>query len=372
MPDNEIPTIALPLTPYDILGYLAPGGTLLLSCLIFEHFLKAVVAPQLKTVSWHTPLLSATKTLYSSSVEPTNSISLALFAICFAAVAYITGHVVGSAASILLDRALVFKGYGYPYSSLLRLTRDETVPRRFSRAFYRGLFFWINAFILLLYLGLFLAAPLSFHRLAWWLRHLSYAILLFVAFAIVFKLFVDTKWMRESSRMHFARTTALTWMARFLDGPYELVAHPLSKVMNTRNSFDDEFIKTFREKFAARFGLRSESAGTNNYWMCYCYVLEECPELRGLVTHWLRMYVFARNLAAAFYLAFLYCFIWLITEAPALGEHDPRIVAPTLFLPAMLFVSSFLLLLRYYYLFVSYFTKFIFRAFVYAEAARSE
>ena len=370
MADTEIPTTALPLTPYDILGYLAPGGTLILSTLIFEHFLKALVAPQLGHVSWHTPLLSGVKTIYASSVQPANSVSLALFAICFAAVAYIAGHVVGSAASILLDRALVFKGYGYPYSNLLLLSQPDTESRRFSRAFYRGLFFWLNASILTLYSGLYVAAPLGFESATWWLRHIAYAFGTFVLASIIVKIVLGMRWLRDWPGIQYGRVPAMNAMTTMLGGPYELIARPLSKVMNTRNSFDEDFIKIFRDKFLARFGLSSERAGTNNYWLCYCYVLERCPELRGLVAHWLRMYVFARNLAAAFYLAFLYCFFWLIIEAPTLGEVDARIVAPTLFIPAVLFASSFLLLLRYYYLFVSYFTKFIFRAFVYSEASQ--
>src|SRR5437868_3593732 len=115
MAEVEAPSLMLALTPYDILGYLAPGGTMILSALAFEHFVDRVVGPQLAAKpAWHTPLLSALNTLYTSSVIKDNSVSLLLFAIGFAAVAYIAGHVVGSLASLLLDRLLIFKGYGYP------------------------------------------------------------------------------------------------------------------------------------------------------------------------------------------------------------------------------------------------------------------
>jgi hypothetical protein len=80
-----------------------------------------------------------------------------------------------------------------------------------------------------------------------------------------------------------------------------------------------------------------------------------------MAVNWLNLYSFARNLAMSFYLTFLYTGIsFCIQRGLIFGSHRLTVVL----FPFILFVLFVIMLQRYHYLYHSYFSKFILRAFV--------
>jgi hypothetical protein len=78
----------------------------------------------------------------------------------------------------------------------------------------------------------------------------------------------------------------------------------------------------------------------------------------------LRLYSFARNLSAAFYVAFLYGYAILALNAVSIPDHQASYIA--VLIPAAYLFGSLVMLSRYYYLYANYYTKFIIRAFFYS------
>lgn len=349
------------LTPYDLLGYLTPGATMMISIFVFEYLVEAQLGHVSGASELHAPLLESATRLFRVTLASQSSVGvLAVFTV-LAAIAYVVGHVVASVSALLLDRTLVYKGYGYPSSNLLQLERINSAEREFSGSYYRGTFFWLSTVLILDYTGRFVTPNASIP-----LSPLAYSITIYVAVATMAKLVVSSSDFKRRRPGFFISRGARVMRYAF-SGVVDVLSRPVSSIMDTKRSFDHEFLTMYQDAFRNAFSLEVETAGTNNFWLTYCYVLEKTSNLRSLASFWRTMYTFARNLAAAFFLSFVYCFLWLLVHLPVIGDRGG--VFPY-YLPLTYFACACILLLRYYYLYVCYFNKFIFRAFVFSEQAR--
>lgn len=151
---------------------------------------------------------------------------------------------------------------------------------------------------------------------------------------------------------------------------YDVVAKSLSQYSNTRKEFPASFRAQYEALFSKTFGVEPRAAHSNNFWYSYMYVRERSTILGSIAMRLLRLYGLVRNLSTALYIAFLYGFLWLMFQLESflyLGIYPGKDYKLTvlLSLPLFYFVAAFLLLIRYYYLRVPYFSKFVFRAFVY-------
>jgi len=156
---------------------------------------------------------------------------------------------------------------------------------------------------------------------------------------------------------------------------YNVISNLLSIFLNTRGGFSDAFIDRYKNSFVENFKLKPEEEETNNYWFPQYYVVNKSPEIALPVNQWLRLYGFARNIATSFYLAFLYsCMLLLYYETQIPGGFKViEFSCLYIFLiPLSYFFLSFLMLVRYYYLYVGYYTKYILRAYVYLAIMESK
>ena len=71
---------------------------------------------------------------------------------------YVSGHIVSSVSSFFIDRIYVAKAQGYPYETLLLLPRSSGFRKPDSKGFYQGVFFWLNFYLILRFLGFFFTA----------------------------------------------------------------------------------------------------------------------------------------------------------------------------------------------------------------------
>jgi hypothetical protein len=355
--DTRIPTPSL--STYDVLGYLLPAIALLSSIYAFEVM---VVAQRGQVIA--TPVSSLLRTTLGEATDTARTI---LYILTGLMLLYVVGHVISAVSSLVLDRILVTRVFGYPYQSLL----FPDWPRTFDTAsaqFWMCIFFWVNA-----YLGVRSAEWLLPNR---WLGHLANPL----GWALVILILWKIIWRRAQLAFlkHNGRTSARieNWCLmipfRVLAMPARLAAQLLSDTINPRRHFDDGFIDLFRRRYESTFDLRLPpkkpidprflERATNTYWLPYCFVATRCPTLGDHLQSWLRLYSFSRNISAAFFVAFAY-----VTSIVA-WYHPPLEGARTMIrlFPLCLLALALVMLVRYYYLYFGYYSKFLFRAFTYS------
>jgi hypothetical protein len=383
------------LTPYDLLGYLVPGGMFLAAIAAFEAFVRqssASLHPGL-----HTPVLTALTRLTNAAIVPGEHnipvdapwVIQGLIFILAGTVSYVMGHIVASFSALAIDRWYVDKAHGYPFRFMLDLNQGD--KRSLPRVLHRTFFFWLNFYLLLRFFSLPKGLPLAELMpsvLSHWIPgalspdHLR-AFAAFVAWGLVMLatimllLTVDQKRDSPMQAWLLKRRFGL-WVLIVIKGmilgaalPALLVTTWLGTYLHSREPLDPITCDLFKGRMLDLLGVSRASANTDKllessstFWYSYIH-LRTSPDIAQPVDNWLRLYGFARNLAAALYLSFLYCLCWWLFQGDRIVLTSIQAHYVILMLPLLYFVAAFLLLLRYYYLYVSYFTKYVLRGFVY-------
>lgn len=387
--DNDLQHLRSP----EVLSYLIPGFSVLLVPLGFEAWGRA------KGWLGHTPFATAFDSMVSV-LRGQDWIFSAAFLIAALGLGYVAGHIVASISSLCLDRTLILKGFGYPFHSLLRVPKGEAFKER-SAAFYRGLFFWVNLYLLLRYwtlfarldwlLSLFVGGAAS-AVISSWVRLGSSIAGYYIVASIVLKVLVETPvavrralrlhwkelWYRSLKRLGLDPLRGRSFRARWLGalarvdrwstwafrvhaGGFDILFGAYTHLTNSADPLREHVIERYKRAFRAKAGVEADEAGSENYWFSYCYVTTVAPELRKLILHWFHLSNFARNLGTAFYLAFFYSLMSLHLQAPV-GIPTPLSLALQ---PGLFLLVAFCMLARYHYLFVCYYSKFLYRAFAY-------
>lgn len=344
----EIGKHKLPMNGYDILGYIIPGVLFILLVYGFECFInlkspdgmiKLPIFQLIKSIQ-----LGAIKGLLSSIII------IGIIVIC----AYIIGHLLATGASFIADHMFIQKGHGYPYETLLGLHKTTYTEHTASQAFHLGNFFWLNAYIVIKFICFFSGSTNPYYIP----RIVACYILSVVALKIIYhqKLFFHNKIKSSGFGKYF-----IWFVTKIHSAPYFVLHNLLLTIFKTKTTFDQDFLNDYAEKFGKRFGMDYTTAGTNNFWLTYIYVVENGSNLSPLLTNWLRLYSFARNLSFTFYLASIYILIDLKVQREMFLANP----IPELHILALTSIFlAFMFLARYVYLYYSYFSKFNFRAFV--------
>lgn len=357
--NSDLTGTVKPFTIYDVFGYLVPGVTLLACIYAFEEAAKSFLGA-------HAPLHSLLTRLSPAKDAP--AFAQACVTIVAVVFTYVLGHAIAGLSSLCIDRILIQKGHGYPYEALLREPGEHTRHRVVcEREFYKGTFFWLNFAA-----WLFLLAALGI-----WPRALHYAAWIAVfslCFAIVGKQVLKKFYPR---RVNKPRPVGTDWIpptrvelivrvVKAFSAPYNLTASVIRSYLRSRD-LDGNIAQKYREFFLQRFQMKAEDAGSNNYWLPYFYVAERSPQLARTLDGWFQQYSFARNAATAFHMAFAYMVISVWTTQTVHSKTPASATATTCLLGvARLFFSlSVLMLIRYYYLYATYYSKALFRSFVY-------
>ena len=150
--------------------------------------------------------------------------------------------------------------------------------------------------------------------------------------------------------------------------PVVLATTLLSKTLHRKKRFPKHFVRDYEIAFRDTFGYEKDEVETNNYWFCDMYLADTAPELHKKATNWLSLYGFARNLCTALLLAFAYSTLVLILNFNFIDSYHESGEGSFFVLkcmPLLFFVMALIMLWRYYHLYSSYYSNFIFRAFVY-------
>jgi hypothetical protein len=344
----------VPFSTYDIFGYLIPGATFLTGVYLFEFFLFSIYEKNIFPLFYIFTL--------QSHLDNSSFLQITIYILILVLIAYVTGHVISSISSYLLDRILVEKGYGYPYQILLEIKRTEFKNGRASR-YIRGLFFWLNVYLVLRYLSYIYASHI--------MNEVSTIIIWGVIIVSVFSLFglllirIGRKQKHYNVNVLFLVNILkkYDWFMRHVfAGGLDFLGFLFSNVVKTRYKFDDEFIQKFKKYFESTFHYNPETASTNNFWFAYLFVTEKSPKADVMLTNWLSLYSFARNLSTCFFILFIYCFFILLYYNNIFVPFNNNLI---IIVPLLYYSCFLIMLLRYYYLYENYFSKFLFRSFVY-------
>lgn len=371
----------LAITLADTLAIFAPATTLILAMLLFENWVTHLGI--FSSSEFHTPLLTVARLVGETFGEGDRWSSDILLMISLALLTYICGHLINAISSILVDRTLVYKAHGYPYRHLFGYDHDRNQERapdgrlihhrgiNVSKAYWRGLFFWTNVYLSFRWLEIFARSQRVNGRLESVAQiaadAVGYGILamffLRLGFVFVYKL-------RRNNvvrRAHLPGELLITQVyVAVCAGLFQLfIGNPVGKVLLTRGAFDATFLNRYESAFQKEFGLDPKAAESNNYWLSYLYIVQRSPRLSAEIAHWQRLYTFSRNLSTALYCGFLYGLSWFLYHGDRIVDWQATGITRLTVVVYGLFGVAAMLLVYFYLLYVSYYSKLIFRAFVF-------
>jgi len=351
-----------PFTPYDVLAYLIPA----LACVASIQYYQFVIAQHIPKEQLHAPLQHVAEWLASFPEGEGAASGWALQLLILLGVVgcfYVIGHIIASVSEIIIDRLLVHKGIGYPREHLLDV--HDKPGKIISRPFYQGFCFWLNVIPVAFYIRTIF--PMTRHVV----DSILYPLIVVFVGIVILKLVISGLsaprcrlgcWLRASSTAR----KAYCWFFWFLKYVFAGLTIPIGilfrTLMQTQRGFDAEFQELFREKYESIFAMDAKKGDSNTYWMPYIYIAERSDRLNKIILNWLNLYSFMRNLSTAFYFAFIYTTVSLAITAPLLPPGEGLCA---ICLPFALVVASMIALLRFYYLYACYYTKFLYRAFVF-------
>jgi hypothetical protein len=359
--------VTYPFGAYDIFGYIIPGATVIFAALNFEYWYNqslgmGAITPFLFTFVQPLHQLPSQNLIYAS-----------LYAAGLLSMVYVSGHAVSSLSSLFLDRIYVAKALGYPFETLLRLPRSSGFRRVDSMGFYKGMFFWLNLYLLARFLGLLYWGD----RILLSVRLVSEVL---IVAAVAAKL--GSGLLRRHPSWMVCRIFRTTRMRKIVVNPtkyflsavfpgfYLLAVNGIESYLRTNREFEPEMRERYSRHFQEIFKMDARRAGTDNFWLTKMFISMKSPSFDRTLTYWLNMYTFSRNLAAAFYVSFLYClwFIDLQYSKPVVMTQQQMFVVSSI--PLAYFGLAFVLMARFRYIYVGYFNRFLFRSFIFLNEVR--
>lgn len=379
---------------YDVLCYFVPGSTLLGSIFAFEwaaSLARCGVGASFLACSPQTPVYSTLTTVFRLQTG-SSAFQDALIAATLLLLAYVVGHVVASVSAFTIDRMYVSQGFGYPIQHYLAIDNPDT-EKQLDRCFVKGTMFFLNAYLLLRYLALpgvlsldtllpnilptifpQFASPQNLILSA---RIASAALMTgIVAYGATRVTRVlrrrSNNWKRIESESVAVRVLvkALAWLVWCFAQPSRLVTSPIGNVARTLRNVDTGTSEAFRARLRQLTNSEAAEMTSAAYWLPYIEIRRYDPSSVALMENWLKLYSFARNIATAFYTAFIYCSFWWLAQGERLHAAREQDLVLVQTIPPILFAGAFLMLQRYFFLYADYYTKFLIRAFAYPRDRR--
>jgi hypothetical protein len=277
---------------------------------------------------------------------------------------YLSGQIILSLTNFFLDRVLEYRCHGYPYERLLLGDpRNKLFFDQYSRLYYRGTIFWLHWAALCAGFWFTLQHFTTTYRYFKWA---SCGSLGFFVLALVIHLIIQgihkflTYIAYDRTRTVFEKICLMYIKCYAVF--YQFIANPLRAINKTSQPLPQEVIEKYKEYFKTDFQLDPLKSDSENYWFTLFYIRSRNPKLHDLISRWHQQSIFARNMVGSFTLAYLYALPFLFFERAALqAPHNLYILA----FITLLFLLSVFFTIRFHYLFISYYSKCLFRAYVF-------
>lgn len=341
--------LSLPFNSYDFFGYILPG-TLFSSGLIYIF----------KDCSFFQNVTNDFKGL--------NTFLYIIIAFIAIAVLYFMGQIIGCIAHLIYDRMIVRNIIGYPLQYILDL---KPRPDDSVRITYLFLSVWILVLILV---------PSLYELLCKWIEQkyswiviviisASFGILFIVAFVLRLSL-VYSQMNRMDNREHIvkkaedssiekdpimkkicAKGARILWCIFF----------PIRKLTSTDTKVDPQIRNLFIKKLKNKTGIDLRSVKQYNsdaYWIAYISLFESVPQHDAKIGNWLNLYGCLRNYSCSF---LILSGLVAIKQWKVMWNNQESL--PDTFVLAIFISLTFILFIRYWIVYFSYYTKYIIRAF---------
>ncbi len=349
---------------YDFLGYFLPGAMFLTIVFLFEYFLKKYFfSEKFYPLLYSLVSLSKDYFLDKNSHWAFEIIILVLFIVF----CYSIGHIIASFSAFFLDRLLVGKCFKYPYVIFFKL--EQEYPNRHSLK--RVLFFVVFVINFLLILNIFFKGI--------YLIVITFVIiilLLLVAISYINKIYYSENY--DEFKVAFNDYKISSFISKLFDMKLtRIIINPIKHLLqfslNIYRPLDDHFIIKFKSFYHEAFGDKLEDDKVRCYWNCRNYILENGGLMNDMLNNWFNLYSYARNLSTCIYIAFIYIILIILYQSYVVMDKNFVLkfysnelsVVNFKILLLFLFIISNILVLRYYYLYYTYYNKYLFRTFVY-------
>jgi len=368
MSDSIVKSAKVPFDVYDFFGYLFPGAVFGIGLLVNWAFFQP------GDFDMHAGLTHLS-TLFNQFQFVGGVLLLGAILVTF----YLLGHVVASFGSLVFEKYFLKGIFGYPTQYYLNLR--ERHQRRFSESLYKIVFLLCHATLIAGVLSIRYST--LFAAFEW----LGIALLVMVVFRLV------TVFVRPSVQKAMSKSTgATTAVSASVTAVHWIVANTIDRVFqmvfgstDVLKPFHSSFVERFKLKFKADFGLDVDwlssgrtsvaAAGvketkvkvpdTNVFWLSHIYLVQNFPQALPTVRNFLHLYSFTRNVASASFLLIIAALVAHYNFRQQL--HYLEVHNVVLYLSS-LYVIGVVMLLRYFYLYSSYFTKYILRAYLLAHS----
>lgn len=361
----------------DTLQFVVPGAAFLLIVGLVDANLRDLAAqPGLSPTGTVVPealFLRESMVDAVAKMDWKQAPALAAMSVLLLLASFLLGHLISTVAIFAIDRTLIFRGYRYPFQRLFP-TLFQSQRTRWddaSRGFYRGTFFWINAYLLCRYLSLYQKWP----GLGVGATMIGIVVVVVVLAKTVLNFVVGDSqaWLhaairkRVNPRHELENTLGVRAVSfffyRIYAGPQNMLTYLLDSAayINVSAGLDDEFTEKYVHFFRNRFSLEPTRSGTNNYWLPYCYVRERSPRLWTPLSGLETMFRFSMNLSAALFIGFVYTFgVLAYQDLAELTSLDHILfLLPPVFLGVALLLFS-----RFYHFYGAAHVRLLYRSFV--------
>lgn len=301
---------------YDFFGYLVPGF------LVFV----AIAAAHVQIINKHEPqLFSFAYRDYGQHFYPI----LTAIVIAVIILSYILGHAVATLASFFYERMIVRHIWGYPFKRLLFETSEQPKAEGY-KAITVATYLYLFTIILT---QDWLFSMIKYSE-TFWPSFWSISIMLLVTIFVAWK---------TPLRKHFSSL-------------FTLIEDFMLSFTGRGKPFPTKMRNIIRQKIQRDFHMELEEMDTEVFWATYWNVITKHDYIKEKVDKWLVLYSFMRNVGAALLLsAYILCLANIFGNGVfVLKVHS-----------IILYATSILVTARYYYLYYSYYTKSVFRAYAF-------
>jgi hypothetical protein len=339
-----------PFNSYDVFGYIIPGLSFIVACFLFDQWVTEYLYFN------HAPIHSIISNFYKSNQDGFNFDSIVFFLVALLMI-YVIGHVVATISSFYIDRLLIRKGYQYPLHSLLKgFTKEDELPRR-NKTIRSNFIISVMSILLIFGLGVLnLYSHLAVKQPEGIIYHIVFLVLMILFVSSLVASF-STVWV-----------TIFKWSSprNFFSSIYSRFSKGIADVVGSSEQLDELVLSEYKDFLKNRLNINPLSTTSDIYWLSYMYLMRTSHSSISMAVNWLHLYSFARNLSTAFFLAFCYTTFSISINSHEYAQSFQSIGTFNFFIaisiPALFCFLGFLFLVRFYYLYYSYYTKFIIRA----------
>ncbi len=326
---------SIPFNTYDFFGYLLPGTLFSLGVLVvFDDKIK----------SW---------------VDGYNSLGInipftVVLTMLMAAGLYFIGQIIGCIGHIIYDRMIVRNILGYPFYRILGLNRNVELS-----SMQKSYIIIMCAFI-----GILIPVVV---RLVHFFFNVSEAIVFsyfikILIFLIVFILIgvFSAKIVQDGSSI---KKCDLKGVRKFFEKITQIFLSATATDVGVNEAIQNKFMMKLKKRTGLRKNHFCKEYGSDIYWVTYIDLMKaKDPCHQGKISNWLDMYGCLRNYSCAFLLLAMIESIRIYASffygcSEGFEFQDYAILIGFLIL-------SFLLFVRYWIMYYSYYSKYIIRAYV--------